>query len=162
MSNLDSVKRIQMKDSNFNTNSGVPSLERLAKYMEHCKGDHDNAIRLYRWNTAIGSAFYGPLQTLEITLRESMNTVLAAQFEENWYENPELELDTWATKRVEESKKRIQVRSNLVNPKSILWELSFGFWVKLVDSGGARDAPLPKSDYELTLWRPFIRKSFSI
>lgn len=160
MSNLKSVKRIHSTNAISDASEATPSQERLSKYMEYCKGDSKKAIRLYRWNTAIGSAFYGPLQTLEITLRENINSVLTAQFEENWYDNPELELDVWANKRIEECKKRVQRRHSLVNPTTILWELSFGFWVKLVDSGGDREAPLPKSDYELTLWRPVIRKAF--
>lgn len=160
MSNSVSVKQTASENKFFHLDKSTPSLDRLAKYIEICRGDVEKATRLYRWNTAIGSAFYGPLQTLEIELRENINFILSNQFGENWYDNSDLGLDNWVTNRIRASKKRVQEGNKSPNPRAILWEQSFGFWVKLVDSGGERTAPLPKSDYENTLWRPALRRVF--
>lgn len=138
----------------------VPSMRRLTKYLDFSNGNRENAVRLYRWNTAIGSAFYGPLQTLEITLREKIDLIFTDEFGENWDENLDLGLDLWSSTRIQECKTRFQSRDKIFDPRGFLWDLSFGFWIKLFDSGGEREAPLARADYEATLWRPALRRVF--
>ena len=50
-------------------------------------GDQEGAIRLHAWNTAVSAAFYGPLQGLEVTLRNAMYRGLAGHYGEAWYDN---------------------------------------------------------------------------
>lgn len=96
MSNLESVKPTVSKNGFFHLDKVTPSLCRLAKYIEICREDIEKAIPRYRWNTAIGSGFYGPLQTLEIELRENINFILPNQFGENWCDNSCTVLQAWS------------------------------------------------------------------
>ena len=45
------------------------------------------------WNTAVCAAVYGPLQALEVELRNAMHRQLAACYGEEWYDNPAAGLD---------------------------------------------------------------------
>jgi len=47
------------------------SAERLGTYLAVTVGDRAGAVGLHAWNTAIGAAFHGPLQVLEVTLRNA-------------------------------------------------------------------------------------------
>jgi hypothetical protein len=49
------------------------SPERMATYVAATEGDREKALRLYTWNTAASAAFYGPLQGLEVALRNAMH-----------------------------------------------------------------------------------------
>ena len=52
------------------------SPERLRTYLRAAKGDRKRALQLYTWNTKISAAFYGPLQGLEIALRNAIHQQL--------------------------------------------------------------------------------------
>ena len=56
------------------------SPERIATYMAAAGGDREKVMRLYTWNTAVSAAFYGPLQGLEVALRNAMHRSLAAHY----------------------------------------------------------------------------------
>ena len=64
------------------------SLERLGTYLRAAQGDRKKALRLYTWNTALCAAFYGPLQGLEVALRNATHRQLAVCYGEEWYDNP--------------------------------------------------------------------------
>ena len=53
------------------------SPERMGTYHEAVSGDHDKAALLYVWNAKVGAAFYGPLQAVEVTLRNAMHRELS-------------------------------------------------------------------------------------
>lgn len=57
--------------------------ERLSYYLNECGDDFERALRMYELNTRISAAFYGPLQGLEILVRNDMNLQLQAAFGEN-------------------------------------------------------------------------------
>lgn len=71
-----------------------------------------------------------------------------------------LELDNWTVRKLDESRKRIHGQQTSTNNNVFLFNLSFRFWVKLLDTGSEREGMLPKSDYEKTLWRPALRNAF--
>jgi hypothetical protein len=48
------------------------SPERLATYLAAAGADYAAALRLYVWNTRINAALHGPLQTLEILIRNAL------------------------------------------------------------------------------------------
>ena len=48
------------------------SPERIGTYLQAAQEDRAQALRLYTWNTAISAAFYGPLQALEVVLRNAI------------------------------------------------------------------------------------------
>ena len=72
------------------------SPERLATYVAATGGDRERAMRLYTWNTAVSAALYGPLQGLEVALRNAMHRELGAAHGPAWYDDPACGLDAGA------------------------------------------------------------------
>lgn len=135
------------------------SAERFATYLCAVGGDKQLAARLYTWNTAVSAAFYGPLQALEVAVRNSMHTNLTVAYGVDWYDNQATGLDSRAQSKVAQTKSDLQRNSYAVDPPHVIAGLSFGFWVSLLGRGG-RLNPTGRANYEMTLWRPALRKAF--
>lgn len=88
------------------------SSNRLATYLERTNGNEIEAIYLHTLNTAIGSAFHGPLQILELTLRNSLHRELSKSYGEEWYDNPEAMLDYVCRKLIKKSKSDLIKNNN--------------------------------------------------
>ena len=114
------------------------SAERLGTYVSAVRGqDKEQALRLYAWNVALGSAFYGMLQGLEVTLRNAMHGRLAAVYGPEWYDNPRVGLDDGGTRRIDNVKIRLgHTGRGRVSRGQVVAGLSFGFWVPLLGPGG--------------------------
>ena len=110
-------------------------------------------MRLYTWNTAICAAFYGPLQALEVALRNALDRKLAACYGEEWYDNPAAGLDRGARERIADARMTAQRAGHDATPARVVATLAFGFWVALLGAGGRIERAGPKADYEKTLWR---------
>ena len=136
------------------------SRERLGTYLDATAGDRKAAIRLYAWNTAVSAAFYGPLQGLEVTLRNAIHRRLAERYGEAWYDNPDAGLDRGAVERIASARMELARDGHDEGPARIVAALSFGFWVSLLGPGG-RVAAGRKANYEMTLWRPALRGAFA-
>ena len=137
------------------------SADRLGTYLTATSGDRTNAVRLYTWNTAISAAFYGPLQALEVALRNAMNRELATLYGQAWYDNGKTGLDSGCLARIEQTKRDLRKDKYPDDPPQVVASLSFGFWVSLLGSGGFIDRKAKtKANYEMTLWRPALRSSF--
>ena len=135
------------------------SRERLNTYLIATRGDRERAMRLHVWNTAVSAAFYGPLQGLEVTLRNAMHRSLAELYGPAWYDNPNAGLDKGALERVAGTKTEL-ARAGYGNEASrVVAKLSFGFWVSLIGPGG-RMPTGRKANYQRTLWRPALRQAF--
>lgn len=138
------------------------SPERIETYIQTTNGDKERALRLYTWNTAVSAAFYGPLQGLEVALRNSMHRQLEVKYGSDWYDNPKCGLDRGALNRVDEAKTKLRKGNYLIDSPHIIAELPFGFWVSLLGKGGQPRPPdTLKRNYEMTLWRPALFKAFS-
>ena len=136
------------------------SSERLGTYLIATRGDRERAMRLHVWNTAVSAAFYGPLQGLEVTLRNAMHKSLVELYGPAWYDNPSAGLDKGDLERVTGARSKL-ARAGYGNEASrVVAALSFGFWVSLTGPGG-RLASGAKANYEMTLWRPALRRAFS-
>ena len=135
------------------------SRERAGTYLEAVGGDRRRAIRLYTWNTAISASFYGPLQGLEVTLRNAMHRRLAGRYGPSWYDNADTGLDKGALERVSRVKAALARDDRENDTARVVAALSFGFWVSLVGAGG-RLVTGGKANYEMTLWRPALRGVF--
>lgn len=129
------------------------SPERLGTYLDATDGNRENAIRLHVWNTVVSSAFYEPLQILEVTLRNAMNRRLGEEYGENWYDKNETGLNQGALNRIRGAKNQLTSLGYNHDPHRIVAALSLGFWVSLLKRGD-------EADYEMTLWRPALRGSF--
>lgn len=136
------------------------SPERMSTYLAATKGDRAQAARLYTWNTAVSAAFYGPLQGLEVTLRNAMHAQLAAQYGLAWYDNRAAGLDRGGLERIARAKARVRGYTYSVEAPHVVASLSFGFWVSLLGPGGRIGDSGRKASYEMTLWRPVLRNAF--
>ena len=137
------------------------SPERIATYMAAAGGDRAKAMRLYTWNTAVSAAFYGPLQGLEVAVRNAMHRALGAKYGGTWYDNDACGFDAGTLNRIASAKDDLRRDGYAVDPPHLVAALPFGFWVALLGRGG-RSAALgaPKRNYEMTLWRPCLYLAF--
>ena len=134
------------------------SPERMGTYHEAVSGDHDKAALLYVWNAKVGAAFYGPLQAVEVTLRNAMHRELSRCYGPLWYDDPRAGLDWRCSSEV---KTRLTKLGHRAGPSRLVAALPFGFWVSLLGAGGrlGREGR-HKANYEMTLWRPALRLAF--
>ncbi|WP_031556064.1 hypothetical protein [Parvularcula oceani] len=154
------VKTDQGEAAELNALQAAISTDRLAPYLAACGGDRKMAMQLYRWNVAVSAGFYGPLQTVEVTLRNSLHNALSDQYGVTWYDALSGDLDTRANVNIDESKRGLLRQGHPVDPPHMVANLSFGFWVALLGAGGRRASPNRKANYEMTLWRPALRHAF--
>jgi Abi-like protein len=155
------VNRIELDESTLNLLESSLSVERFETYLVHANGDKCKALQLYTWNTAISAAFYGPLQALEVALRNAMNRELSKVYGIDWYDNAAVKLDSGSLGRVEKAKKELKKERYPIDAPHMVANLSFGFWVSLLGSGGFLDrSTKSKANYEMTLWRPALRRAF--
>ncbi len=103
------------------------SPQRIATYTAETGGNRELALRLYTWNTAISAAFYGPLQGLEVALRNAMHQQLSTAYGADWYDNPACGLDQGAMRKIENAKKTLGRGGYAIDPPHVVAELSFGF-----------------------------------
>ena len=136
------------------------SSERLSTYLKAARGDRAKALHLYTWNTATSAAFYGPLQGLEVALRNAMHRRLAECYGLDWYDNPATGLDTACLARLADAKTEAARTGQIPGPPRIVAALSFGFWISLLGPGGRIVPTGRKANYEMTLWRPALRRAF--
>ncbi len=135
------------------------SPERLATYVAGAKGDREKAVRLYTWNTAVSAAFYGPLQGLEIALRNAVHRELSNRYGTDWYDDPKSGLDAGTLSRVAAARADLKRDGYPDDPPHLVAALSFGFWVALLGPGG-RLSSGGKANYEMTLWRAGLFRAF--
>jgi hypothetical protein len=64
------------------------SRARLSTYLRASKGGLQDALDLYVWNVAIGAAFYGPINALEVVLRNALHERLQQLFSPQWHVDP--------------------------------------------------------------------------
>ena len=137
------------------------SERRFGRYLTAAEGDRANAMRLYVWNAAVSAAFYGPLQALEVTLRNAMDRGLAGAFGQDWYDSPELQLDFKGQSRVKTAKEKLLGENRPIEAHRMVASLTFGFWVSLLSKGSYIDeTKTTKADYSRTLWLPVLIKVF--
>jgi hypothetical protein len=131
------------------------SSERLSTYLAAAGGDQAAALRLHVWNTRISAALYGPLQALEIIIRNAFHRELSVAYGPAWYDNTRLPLTPAARARVADAKEAVRRAGRPLDPGRIVAELSFGFWERLLTHG-----PPGRLNYEMALWRPALHRAF--
>ena len=138
------------------------SPERMATYLTAAGNDREKALHLYTWNTAVSAAFYGPLQGLEVAVRNAMHRELAKVYGHDWYDHPKCQLDAGSCERVEAAKRDLARDGYPVDPPHVVAALAFGFWVSLLGRGGRLPGlGSPRANYDMTLWRPALFRAFS-
>ena len=154
------VKTFSYTDEILDELETALSRERLSTYFDAAGGAREGAIRLHAWNTAVCAAFYGPLQGLEVALRNAMHGQLVARYGPAWYDDPGAGLDRGAVKRIAGARSKLARDGHGDDPHRVVATLSFGFWVSLLGPGGRTEAG-HKANHEMTLWRPALRGAFA-
>ena len=124
------------------------SEERSATYLRLANGDRRRALQLYTRNAALGAAFYGPLQALEVTLRNGVHRAMTSAHGNFWFDSRLLRRSQ--AEAVSKVKKELDWNRGPQLPGRVVAELSLGFWVALF----ARR-------YESDLWRPTLHRCFT-
>jgi hypothetical protein len=122
--------------------------DRLLQYITHSKGDIHKAMMMYERNTVLSQGLYGVLQPLEIAFRNAIHRVMTTDTgKSNWYYYAPLNYRE--DEAVKAAKANILRWSRAVTPGRMVAELTFGFWLRLLDTS-----------YEKTLWVPHLYKAF--
>ncbi|MGB8352605.1 MAG: hypothetical protein WCD79_01825 [Chthoniobacteraceae bacterium] len=129
------------------------SASRLRPYLVASDHNRINAIKLYERNVLLSEALYGPLQAVEIVVRNAMHRELSRVFGNNWpkvlvdsgvFEYPQLE-------KLESAMERLGKINSPQTTENIISEVSFGFWTSIC-----------AVRFMHSLWIPCLRKSFKI
>ena len=126
------------------------SAQRLSKYIAFNHGDADLAVRHYKSNLRLAESLYISLSVFEVTLRNALSRELCnmagkADWFDLFYATPELQP---LVPEIDKAKTLIRNRGEQVTTDKIISEMTFGFWVMLLNS-----------QYERVLWKP-LRKAF--
>ena len=71
-----------------------------------------------------------------------------------------MSLDLGGLERIAAAKTETARAGHTATPARLVAALSFGFWVSLLGSGGRMDPDGRRANYEMTLWRPALRRAF--
>jgi hypothetical protein len=118
------------------------SVPRLGRYFADSNGDLDAALSLYERNARISEAFYSPLQSLEVCLRNHLSAELTAAFGATWYRNSGPPLSQDAIAKIDKAILDLTRAGRAPTPGAVIAELNFGFWVMIVSR-----------KYDANLWR---------
>jgi hypothetical protein len=58
---------------------------RFSTYQRLSGGDAVNALRFYYWNMALGQSLHIPIQSLEVSLRNTISNAINSLFGQDWY-----------------------------------------------------------------------------
>ena len=124
--------------------SGAFSSQRLEKYINSYNGDVTKVAAHYKAKIALSESLYTSLSVFEVTLRHALSKELERMMgRKDWSSvfpsNPALKR---LTSEVTVAIRHISQRGEMVSPDKIIAELTFGFWVTLLNS-----------EYELSLWK---------
>lgn len=123
---------------------------RFETFLKSSNGDFDQALRLYVWNIAISSAFWGSFHLLEVSLRNVLHAELvkSSKRDDWWNSEVRLHLDTknLINKAIKAAQKK---HKEQILPGHVIAEFSFAFWVDLLSNR-----------YHERLWGNTLSKAF--
>jgi hypothetical protein len=90
----------------------------------------------------MGEAFYRPLQSLEICLRNHLSGQLAARYGTNWFKNGGPPFGQDLIDSINHAMADLSQANRQATPGAVIAELSFGFWVMVLSKR-----------YDADLWR---------
>jgi len=104
--------------------------ERFARYLTWCQGDQGIAHKLYARNVALAEAFYTPLHTLEIVLRNQVDQAMRQAYGNTWHDNPAV-LGPYLQVKVNDAHRRLDPLGPSKTRGHVVAEMSFGFWTAM-------------------------------
>lgn len=128
---------------------------RLSTYQIVSKGSTADAIRLYYWNIALGQSLHLPIQTVEVSLRNTISNSIESLFGQRWYSvvKFQLILTPWAKKTLKEAVQKTTKNNRRKNKPAtagdVIANLSFGFWRELL-----------KTHYDPHIWKKKLAVAF--
>ena len=126
------------------------SAERLLRYRRPADTDALDALARYAWNMALAEALYPALQCIEIALRNSLHTaVAAAGGQPQWLTTTPSALVNREAIKVAEAVQALARQTKPITAGRLIAELNFGFWTSLLDRR-----------YEPALWPALLKASF--
>lgn len=113
------------------------SVQRLSTYVHACTGRLDDAVALYRWNTAVSGAIWEDLGHLEVMLRNALDRQLRRRHDSRgrtgtWLNDPAGELQVRTRAEITTARDRVRQKGKAVTHDQVMSELSFGFWRYLI------------------------------
>ena len=107
------------------------SKSRLNRYLIEMAGDLDSALALYEYNLQVSEAFYASLQSLEICLRNTLDSCMVSTYGVDWLLSDTVGLSYDAQKEVLAAYRELGDDENLPSG-AIIAQLKFAFWVGLL------------------------------
>jgi hypothetical protein len=129
----------------------ILSAKRLESYaVQTSRYSGFSTIELYNWNTCLSESLYPALQTIEVSLRNSIHHAIVYHFkDEYWLTNGSI-LDLPESHSVEKEINHLEKKRKNVTIDRLIAELTFGFWTSLLDTR-----------YEKILWPKIIKTVFA-
>ena len=123
---------------------------RLKPYLDLCGGNLSQGTNYYLWNIEVSAAFWGSFHLLEVGLRNAIHQQLTLITNSNtWWETPDIlyenEMKILGGVITKMLKKHMEY-----DPGQIIAELSFGFWVALLNK-----------NYHRALWMNCLEREHS-
>ena len=125
------------------------SRERLDKYLQAEAGNLDRALALYEKNTRLAEAFFTPLQSIEVCLRNKLHEQMCVEYGRSWLDDPTVPLNHDARIRIADARSKFQAAAGPPSVGQLIAELHFAFWVSLLGRG-----------YDANIWRRALYKAF--
>ncbi|CCF83444.1 Abi family protein [Nitrolancea hollandica] len=118
--------------SNFVSGLYLPvSSERLEAYRPIDGCDLEMVINYY-WNLCLCESLYPTLSAVEVALRNTIHTAISTQFGDHWFDNQKIVLKD-EHKNASKARDKLQKHRRPETPGRIVAELSFGFWVAMLN-----------------------------
>lgn len=125
------------------------STPRLEAYRQDGQNDFE-VLCNYVWNQRLCESAYPALETLEVSLRNSIHAAISKRLgTPTWFDDGFL--DVSERKSVQAAKDELTKSRKLHEPGRIIAELNFGFWTSLF-----------ASHYDRPLWHHLLRDVFPI
>lgn len=108
--------------------------ERLTRYLGATRQDLSKALELYEYNVQISEVLYGLLHGVEVTVRNAEHHALTASYgTPRWYDHAPL--SAYWKDQISNAKAKPGIAGK---PGKLVAELTFGFWVDLVQGANHR------------------------
>ncbi|MFN4097391.1 MAG: hypothetical protein ACK4GG_11545 [Sphingomonas sp.] len=118
------------------------SEERFAPYVFASFGENTEALALYELNTRVSASLYGPMQALEVALRNSFHAALTDAYGQWWFDRGDVIWELFQRRRLAEAHLDLVQNKKLLTPGRVVASLTFGFWTACL-----------ANPYDDVLWR---------
>jgi hypothetical protein len=111
------------------------SLDRFESHRASSSDSDETVFRRYRWNAMICEHFYAPLRILEVVTRNSFDAAISSKLgNPHWLTSVPQWLQPNGRDDVKYSLDTLAERSRPITQGRMVQEMSFGFWVSLLNS----------------------------